>query len=581
MAGEMAEREPKTVRKGPKVVLGVTGGIGAYRAPELVRALKKRGCRVQVVLTRAARAFVSPLALATVSGEPVLEHLFEPPAPGEGDGEGNGEGDGEGGAAGYGAGAPSGDPADIRHISLTEETDLFLVAPATAHAIARLALGLADDFLTTFALACRAPLLIAPAMNTNMLEHPATAAHLETLRARGARILPPGRGELACGWMGPGRLPDNETLVAAVEEALGETLGETPAEPGAAATGAVALPAPGAARAETPAAEDSGDDDEDHLDSGALEAGDPDSGDLDSGDLDSGARDRQGEAPAGSPIAKEAAAASGPLAGRRVLIVAGPTREPLDPVRFLSNRSSGRMGFALAREARARGAAVTLVLGPGTGTPPAGCRVRPVETAVEMHREVLRESPACDAVVLAAAVADYRPAAPSPEKLKSGPQRPAAGTPNAGSGNAGSGNDGAGQGGSGNGGAPVLTLIPNPDILADLGARRAEGAAAGEPARPPVLIGFAAETGDPEAEAARKLDAKRCDLIVGNRVGGDRVFDRERTEAVLVERRPEGPPRRTRRPPETKARLAAAIWTVAARRLSEAEPGPDAGDDPA
>ena len=573
MAGEMAEREPKTVRKSrkaPKIVLGVTGGIGAYRAPELVRALKKRGCRVQVVLTRAGRAFVSPLALATVSGEPVLEHLFEPPAPGD---------------DAYGAGVPGGDPADIRHISLTEETDLFLVAPATAHAIARLALGLADDFLTTFALACRAPLLIAPAMNTNMLEHPATAAHLEILRARGARILPPGRGELACGWMGPGRLPDNETLVAAVEEALGETLGETPAEPGAAAAGPVAPSASGAARAETPAeiaaAEDAGYDD-----GHDLGADDP------------------------------AAAAPGLLAGRRVLIAAGPTREPLDPVRFLSNRSSGRMGFALAREARARGAEVTLVLGPGTGTPPAGCRVRPVETAVEMHREVLRESPACDAVVLAAAVADYRPAAPSPEKLKSGPQRAAAGMANAGSGHAGSGNAGAGNeasgnagpgnagpgnagpgnagpgnagpgnaraghAGAGNGGPPVLALVPNPDILADLGARRAEDAAAGEPARPPVLIGFGAETGDPEAEAARKLDAKRCDLIVGNRVGGDRVFDRERTEAVLVERRPEGPPRRTRRPPETKARLAAAIWAVAARRLSEAEPGPDAGDDPA
>lgn len=522
----MAEREPKTVRKGPKVVLGVTGGIGAYRAPELVRALKKRGYRVQVVLTRAGRAFVSPLALATVSGEPVLEHLFEPPAAGDDPGDG--------------ADAPGGDPADLRHISLTEETDLFLVAPATAHAIARLALGLADDFLTTFALACRAPLLIAPAMNTNMLEHPATAAHLETLRARGARILPPGRGELACGWMGPGRLPDNETLVAAVEEALGG--------PGAAAAGPVAPPAPEEAPAGIPAPEDSGD---------LNEADDPEADDP----------DRRHGAPAGAP----AAAASGPLAGRRVLIAAGPTREPLDPVRFLSNRSSGRMGFALAREARARGAAVTLILGPGTGTPPAGCRVRPVETAVEMHREVLRESPACDAVVLAAAVADYRPAAPSPEKLKSGPQR--------GAGNGGTGNDGSGNGGEGNGGAPVLTLLPNPDILADLGARRAEGAAAGEPPRPPVLIGFAAETGDPEAEAARKLDAKRCDLIVGNRVGGDRVFDRERTEAVLVERRPEGPPRRTRRPPETKARLAAAIWAVAARRLSESEPGPDAGDD--
>ena len=493
MAGRMAEFEQQVARKvGRKIVLGVTGGIGAYRAPELVRALKKRGYRVQVILTRVARAFVSPLALATVSGEPVLEHLFEPPVPGAGDAPGAGDDDG--------ASVPAGDPADIRHISLTEETDLFLVAPATAHAVARLALGLADDFLTTFALACRAPLLIAPAMNTNMLEHPATAAHLETLRARGARILPPGRGELACGWMGPGRLPDNETLVAAIEQALAETPAEAPAE-----------------------------------------------------------------APA------EPGAAAGPLAGRRVLIAAGPTREPLDPVRFLSNRSSGRMGFALAREARTRGAEVTLVLGPGTGPPPAGCRVLPVETAAEMHREVLAESPGCDAVVLAAAVADYRPAAPSPEKLKSGPQRAASASRDGGSGNA----------GAGNGVAPVLELIPNPDILAALGARRAEAATAGEPPRPPVLIGFAAETGDPEAEAVRKLDAKRCDLIVGNRVGGNRVFDRDRTEAVLVERAADGPPRCTRRAPETKAELAAAIWAITARRLAESEPAPDAGgNDP-
>lgn len=490
MAGRMAESEQQVARKvGRKIVLGVTGGIGAYRAPELVRALKKRGYRVQVILTRAARAFVSPLALATVSGEPVLEHLFEPPAPGAGD------------AADDGAGVPTGDPADIRHISLTEETDLFLVAPATAHAVARLALGLADDFLTTFALACRAPLLIAPAMNTNMLEHPATAAHLETLRARGARILPPGRGELACGWMGPGRLPDNETLVAAIEQALAETPAENSADSGASASRSPAL------------------------------------------------------------------------AGRRVLIAAGPTREPLDPVRFLSNRSSGRMGFALAREARTRGAEVTLVLGPGTGPPPAGCRVLPVETAAEMHREVLAESPGCDAVVLAAAVADYRPAAPAPEKLKSGPQRAASA-----SGNAGSENAGAGKTGAGNAGAPVLELVPNPDILAALGARRAEAATAGEPPRPPVLIGFAAETGDPEAEAVRKLDAKRCDLIVGNRVGGNRVFDRDRTEAVLVERAADGPPRCTRRAPETKAELAAAIWAVAARRLAAADPGPDSGE---
>lgn len=432
-----------------KIVLGVTGGIGAYRAPELVRSLVKRGYLVQVVLTRAAASFVSPLALATVSGAPVLGRLFGSP-------------DEPGGADP----AVSGDsPGDIRHISLTEETDLFLVAPATAHTIARLALGLADDFLTTFALAVRAPTLLAPAMNTNMLEHPATAQHLETLRARGVRIVPAGSGELACGWLGPGRLAGNEEILAAVEAALG-----------------------------------------------GAPAG-----------VDDPARD---------------------LSGRRVLIAAGPTREPLDPVRFLSNRSSGRMGFALARAALARGARVTLALGPGTAPPPPGCEVLPVETAREMRAAVLREAPGCDAVLMAAAVADYRPAETAAQKRKSGKSK-------------GMGDE-----------EGSLALAPNPDILAELGALRREGGAG-----PAALVGFAAETGDPEAEAVRKLRAKGCDLVVGNRVGGGRVFDRDTTEAVLVERgpngRPDGGERVTRRPPESKDALAAAVLSAVARRLAE------------
>lgn len=446
-----------------KVVLGVTGGIGAYRAPELVRSLVKRGHRVQVVLTRAAASFVSPLSLATVSGEPVLGRLFGSP-------------DEPGGADP----AVSGDsPGDIRHISLTEETDLFLVAPATAHTIARLALGLADDFLTTFALAVRAPTLLAPAMNTNMLEHPATAGHLETLRARGVRIVPAGSGELACGWLGPGRLAENEEILAAVEAALGE-------------------------------------------------APDPAGGGGLVGDLVGGL--------------------VGDLAGRRVLVAAGPTREPLDPVRFLSNRSSGRMGFALARAALARGARVTLVLGPGTAPPPPGCEVVPVETAREMRSAVLREAPGCDAVLMAAAVADYRPAEPAAEKTKSGKSK---GKPNWKSN--GTGDERA-----------SLALAPNPDILEELGVLRREGGAG-----PAVLVGFAAETGDPEAEAVRKLRAKGCDLVAGNRVGGGRVFDRDTTEAVLVEREPDGGERVTRRPPESKDALAAAILSAVVRRLAE------------
>ena len=196
-----------------KVVLGVTGCIGAYKAPDLVRALKKRGLRVQVILTRAAREFVSPLALATVSGEPVLEHLFADPGPGQTPDQTDQTGQ---------TPAPGPDPTGgIRHISLTEETDVFVVAPATAHVIARMALGLADDFLTTFHLAVRAPTLIAPAMNTNMLDHPATRGHLSTLRERGVTIIAPGEGELACGWLGPGRLAEIPDIVAAVERALG------------------------------------------------------------------------------------------------------------------------------------------------------------------------------------------------------------------------------------------------------------------------------------------------------------------------------------------------------------------------
>ena len=432
-----------------KVVLGVTGCIGAYKAPDLVRELRRRGFRVQVILTRAAREFVSPLALATVSGEPVLERLFD-------DGSGRGDDDAAGG---------------VRHISLTDETDVFLVAPATAHAIARLALGLADDFLTTFHLAQRAPLLIAPAMNTNMLRHPATRANLETLAARGAEVIAPGVGELACGWLGPGRLPDIGVLADAAEAAL--------------------------------------------------------------------RRDR----------------AQSDLEGRRVLVAAGPTREPIDPVRYLSNHSSGRMGAALAAVARDRGAAVTLVLGPGSVPPPGGVRVIPVGTAREMRDAVVRRAPGADALVMAAAVADFRPERAAGEKLKTGRFR---GTP-----------DGAAAG------AAVLRLVGNPDILAELGGRRAAEPGWG----PVVLAGFAAETTDPAPEAIRKLERKRCDLIVGNRVGPGRVFGEDRTEAVLVERAGAdgSAPTVTPRPPETKRDLADAILDVVARRLAAApDPGGNA-----
>ena len=426
-----------------KVVLGVTGCIGAYKAPDLVRALRKRGLRVQVILTRAAREFVSPLALATVSGEPVLEHLFSDTAP----------------EAGQGGGP---DPTGgVRHISLTEETDVFVVAPATAHVIARMALGLADDFLTTFHLAVRAPTLIAPAMNTNMLDHPATQGHLNTLRERGATIIAPGEGELACGWLGPGRLAEIPDIVAAVERALG--------------------------------AADTAPTTTTHKD----------------------------------------------LTARNIVIAAGPTREPLDPVRYLTNRSSGRMGAELAAAAAARGAEVTLILGPTDLEPGNGAHVARVETAVEMRDAVFAAAAIADAVIMAAAVADFRPASNSDTKIKSAGLRNRA--------DAGS-----------------IPLVPNPDILAELGAARADHAATG----PAVLVGFAAETGDPEDEARRKLEAKQCDLVVGNQVGRGRVFGLDQTEAVLVERRAGDSPSVSRREPESKRSLAEAVCDVVARRLA-------------
>ena len=475
-----------------KVVLGVTGCIGAYKAPDLVRALRKRGLRVQVILTRAAREFVSPLALATVSGEPVLEHLFADPGPDPAPDNGPGQTPGPGQTTRQTQATGPDPTGGIRHISLTEETDVFVVAPATAHVIARMALGLADDFLTTFHLAVRAPTLIAPAMNTNMLEHPATQGHLDTLRERGATIIAPGEGELACGWLGPGRLAEIPDIVAAVERALG-----APDPPNTA-------PDPANTTPDTPPA-----------------------------------------APADTPPANTAPPTTThkDLTARNVVIAAGPTREPLDPVRYLTNRSSGRMGAELAAAAAARGAKVTLILGPTDLEPRNGAHIVRVETAVEMRDAAFAAAATADAVIMAAAVADFRPASHSDTKIKSAGLRNRAG-------------------------AGSIPLVRNPDILAELGAARADDPAAG----PAVLVGFAAETGDPVAEARRKLRTKKCDLVVGNQVGRGRVFGLDRTQAVLVER-PVGAsagdsPRVSRRKPESKRSLAEAVCDVVARRLA-------------
>ena len=293
-----------------KVALGVTGGIAAYKAAEIVRLLREKvpGIRVQVVMTRAAQEFIRPLTFAALSGEKVITDLFSP--------EGN---------------EPNIDSA-IEHIAVAQSIDALLVAPATADVLAHFAQGIAGDFLTTLYLATTAPVVVAPAMNVNMWNHPATQTNLEILRQRGVKIVEPGAGYLACGMTGAGRLADNDAIVAAVMEALG---------------------------------------------------------------------------------------ASQDMSGETVLITAGPTREKIDPVRYLTNRSSGRMGYALAEAALRRGAHVLLVSGPTSLTPPGAAEITRVESAEEMRDAVLQLLPQATIVIKTAAVSDYRPESPPPAKKSS------------------------------------------------------------------------------------------------------------------------------------------------------------------
>ncbi len=362
-----------------KVVLGVTGCIGAYKSAELVRGLKKRGYEVQVILTKNAREFVTPLTLETLSELPVITELFGPVR-----------------------------EEGIRHISLTEECALFLVAPCSADVVAKLALGIADDFLSAFALANRAPTMIAPAMNTNMLEHPAVAQNLETLRSRGVEVVEPGEGWLACGWMGKGRLAEPEEIVRRVEARL---------------------------------------------------------------------------------------ATSRDLDGLRFLVSAGPTAEPLDPVRVLTNRSSGKMGFRIAERARDRGAKVILVSGPSAERAPHGVDVLHVQTAAQMKDAILGRLDAVDVVVMAAAVADYRPESEAPQKIKKD-EKPL-----------------------------TLKLVRTDDILVAIASRRTKDQ---------TIVGFAAETEALERNAREKLAKKRLDLIVGNDVSRPNSgFEVDTNEASL------------------------------------------------
>jgi phosphopantothenoylcysteine decarboxylase/phosphopantothenate--cysteine ligase len=363
-----------------RVLLAVGGGIAAYKAPEIARRLMEAGASVQVAMTPSAQAFITALTLQAVSRKPVATSLLD-----------------------------AADDATIGHIRLADECDVVLVAPATADLIARMATGRADDIVTATLLATRAPIVVAPAMNTNMLDHPAVRANIGRLVEFGYRIVEPDSGELACGYEGRGRLPDPPVLLEALEGAL------------------------------TPQ------------------------------DLD----------------------------GCRVLVSAGPTREPLDPVRVLTNRSSGKMGYAVARAARRRGAVVTLVSGPTALATPGGCTVVHVETAAEMRTAMRDHVTASDVVVMVAAVADYRPVAPAERKIKK---------------------DSA---------ALTVELEKTDDILAGLAAARGER----------ILVGFAAETDDLIANALAKLERKNLDLIVANDVtAADSGFDVATNSATILDR---------------------------------------------
>ncbi|HLZ43063.1 MAG TPA: bifunctional phosphopantothenoylcysteine decarboxylase/phosphopantothenate--cysteine ligase CoaBC [Candidatus Sulfotelmatobacter sp.] len=369
-----------------KIALGVSGGIAAYKSAEIVRLLQDRGIRVQVIMTRAAQEFVRPLTFAALSGEKVITSMFS-------------SGDEQ---------QPNIDSA-IEHIAVAQSIDALVVAPATADLLAHFAQGIASDFLTTLYLATTAPVVVAPAMNVNMWNHPATQSNLQILRQRGVTIVEPRAGYLACGMTGPGRLADNEAIVAAVMEALG---------------------------------------------------------------------------------------ASPDLSGETVLITAGPTREKIDPVRYLSNRSSGRMGYALAEAALRRGAHVLLISGPTSVTTPGAAEITRVESTEEMRNAVLSLLPRASIVIKTAAVSDYRPKSMAGQKLKrKGPM--------------------------------TLELEATPDILNEVSRNKISQ----------IIVGFAAETENVLENARQKLLSKNLDAIVVNDVSREGVgFDSERNAVTIITR---------------------------------------------
>ena len=366
-----------------KVALGVSGGIAAYKAAEIMRLLQERGIRVQVIMTRAAQEFVRPLTFAALSGEKVITDMFA-----------------------AGTEQPNIDSA-VEHIAVAQSIDALLVAPATADVLARFAQGISSDFLSTLYLATTAPVVVAPAMNVNMWNHPATQANLDILKKRGVKIVEPGEGYLACGMTGPGRLAENELIVAATLEALG---------------------------------------------------------------------------------------ASQELAGETVLITAGPTREKIDPVRYLTNRSSGRMGYALAEAALRRGSRVLLVSGPTALTLPGAAEVTRVESAEDMRQAVLKLLPQATIVIKTAAVADYRPKSTAAQKIKrTGPMS--------------------------------LELEPTVDILGEVARHK----------QSQIVVGFAAETQNALENARKKLASKSLDAIVVNDVSREGVgFDSDRNAVTII-----------------------------------------------
>src|SRR5271156_3532852 len=368
-----------------KIALGVSGGIAAYKAAEIVRLLQDRGIHVQVIMTAAAQEFVRPLTFASLSGEKVITGIFGSES---GDEQANVE-------------------SAIEHIAVAQAIDALLVAPATADVLARFAQGISSDFLSTLYLATTAPVVVAPAMNVNMWNHPATQANLQILKKRGVRIVEPGEGYLACGMTGPGRLAENELIVAATLEALG---------------------------------------------------------------------------------------ASQELVGETVLITAGPTREKIDPVRYLTNRSSGRMGYALAEAALRRGARVLLVSGPTALNPPGAAEITRVESAEDMRQAVLKLLPQATIVIKTAAVADYRPKSAASQKIKrTGPM--------------------------------TLELEPTVDILGEIKRYK----------QSQLIIGFAAETQNALENARKKLTSKSLDAIVVNDVSREGVgFDSDRNAVTII-----------------------------------------------